>query len=316
MTRVAAIVPSLGVSPWAGQSLEALRAELARHAYGHELVWVHQGANPSPELTGPSERLLRLPEPVGFAAAVNRGFAAASGEIDLLLILNDDLMLEGGWLAELIARLESHAEAASAQGVNLRLEQPGLVDGCGIGWNRDWQAVQIRDGELAPQPDLPPFEIFGVSATAALYRVGALHAVAPAGALFDERLGSYYEDVALAVRLQEAGFTSLCAPRARARHAGQATTRRTPRARWRAIYRNRRLVAAELLGERWAHERRRIVARDRRDLVGRLLAFDIRAAAGIVQGLREARRFRPEPALLGSRRALAAAERLAVGSRA
>jgi len=105
-------------------------------------------------------------------------------------------------------------------------------------------------------------EVFGVSATAALYRRSALAAVGG----FDERLGSWYEDVDLAVRLRAAGFRALHVPAARAFHAGGATARRRP---WRygaLLTGNRWLVVARLLGRRFPAAVPRLLARDLRDL--------------------------------------------------
>ena len=44
-------------------------------------------------------------------------------------------------------------------------------------------ALQVGHGEPAPPPDSAPREVFGVSATAAVYRRTALEAVALDGAL-------------------------------------------------------------------------------------------------------------------------------------
>ncbi len=62
------------------------------------------------------------------------------------------------------------------------------------------------------RPDVGVEEIFGVSATAAVYRREALRAVASGGEVFDPRLGSYYEDVDLAGRLRAAGFARSARP--------------------------------------------------------------------------------------------------------
>jgi GT2 family glycosyltransferase len=314
MTRLAAIVPSLGASPLTHELLASLRAELAEAGADGRLIWVQQGGVPPPALDGGRESLVALAEPAGFAAAVNAGYAAAGG-VEFVALLNDDAVPERGFLAALLAELERRPELAAAQGVTLRHAAPHLVDGLGIAWNRDWQAVQIGDGDAPPRANAAPFEVFGVSATAALYRGAALHAVANEHApLFDERLGSYYEDVELAVRLRERGFASTAVPAARARHAGQATTGRAPRARWEKVYRNRRWVAEALLGERFARELPRLRRRDRRDLLRCLLTLDFAAAAGIVAGSRAAARERPYRGRAGGGRALADALRLTVGS--
>ena len=319
--RLVAIIPSLGLSPWMKEALAALRRELAAAPGDHELVWVHQGPEAPPGILVNGEQLVRIAEPAGFAVAVNRGMAAVRHPFDFLLLLNDDVVLESGWLSQLLTQLAVEPDLGSVQGMNLRLAEPARIDGCGLAWTRDWQAVQIYDGFAAEASGDLPFEIFGVSATAALYRRTALDAVSAVegagGHPFAERLESYYEDVELAVRLRAAGFASRCVPAARALHAGQATSRRAPARRWRAIYRNRRRVARALLGDRFAQELPRIRARDRRDLVRRFLAFDLHAVRGIVAGLRDSRNAPTEHAaqpLPSTARALAAAERLAVGS--
>lgn len=310
------IVPSLGVSRWQEEMLAALRAELA--AADAELVWVHQGERPAPELAGTRERLLRLPEAVGFAAAANLGLAAADPQSAAIAIVNDDLLVAPGWLAALAGELARRPRAGAVQGVQLELERPGVVEGCGLGWNRWWQAVQVAAGEPPPPTSAPAFELFGISATAAVYRREALTAVAGrAASFFDERLGSYYEDVELAVRLREAEWESWCVPAARTRHAGQATTGRAPLRRWRAIHRNRLLVLRRLLGSRFAASLPRLAVRDLRDLVRAGLRGDGARAFGVVAGwsaaLPRLAAFAP-PSPAANRRALAAAARFRIGS--
>jgi len=313
---ISAIVPSLGRSPWQAEMLAALRRELA--GQNAELVWVQQGPAPAPKLAGARELLVRLPQPVGFAVAANVGLAAADTESAFVAIVNDDLVVEPGWLAALAEELAHRPRAAAVQGVHLELARPQLVEGCGLEWNRSWQAVQVGGGSTPPAKSAPAFELFGVSATAALYRRAALAAVAAVDAsFFDERFGSYYEDVELAVRLREAEWESWCAPAALARHAGQATTGRAPLRRWRAIHRNRLWVLRRLLGSRFAATLPTIVGRDARDLVRAGLRLDVARGAGIVAGWAAAvprlAGFAPPAAAAGGR-ALAAAERFRIGS--
>ena len=95
--------------------------------------------------------------------------------------------------------------------------------------------------------------MYGVSATAAIYRRDALVAVSPAGQPlrpFNERLDNYYEDVELADRLRRASYEAALAPAARIEHAGALSSRgpRAARRRVRRIYCNRLLVLATRLG--------------------------------------------------------------------
>ena len=104
--------------------------------------------------------------------------------------------------------------------------------------------MQVGHGEAAPREGEDggaaggARQVFGVSATAAVYRRSALDEVG----LFDERLVSWYEDVDLAVRLRAAGWRALHVPAARALHAGGATARRLSWRYGRLLYGNRWLV--------------------------------------------------------------------------
>lgn len=265
LSRIVAVVPSLGGRLALPDALDRLRGELA--AAGGDLVWVHQGGAEPPTVDGPCERLVRLPAAVGFARAIHAGLAA-TGEHELIALVNDDLAPEPGWLTRLVAAIDAEPGLVAVQGVNLDAAAPELADGCGIAWNRWWQAIQIGHGRPAPPPAREPFEVFGVSATAALYRRRALAAVELApGRPFDERLGSWYEDVDLAVRLRAAGGRAACIPAARARHAGSATGARRPFDRTRRVTANRWLVVARLLGRRLPAAIPRLALRDLVDLL-------------------------------------------------
>jgi GT2 family glycosyltransferase len=273
-----AVVPTLGRSRWLVPCLEALRRD---GGAGIEIVVVDQGETPVELPAGLADRVLRPGRNLGFAAGTNLGIAAASAE--LVATVNDDALVEPGWLAALSAALEGDPRAAAAQGVTLILDRPDLADGCGLEWNRWWQAVQIGHGRPAPAATEPAREVFGVSATVALYRRAALREVAPDGHVFDPRLISYYEDVELAGRLRAAGWRSLLVPAARARHAGSATGATMSRERWRLIYGNRWLAAARLSGFGWPRVPRMLL-RDLVDLAKAVGAGDGARAGGIAAG--------------------------------
>ena len=265
MAGLTAVVPTLGRSPLLLPCLEALRQDGGADL---EILVIDQGERPAELPAGLADRVLRPGRNLGFAAGTNLGIAEAAG--DLVATVNDDVLVEPGWAARLAAALQDDPRAAAAQGVNLLLDDPQRADGCGLAWNRWWQAVQIAHGEPAPGPEGPeggPREVFGVSATAALFRREALLAVARSGQVFDPRLVSYYEDVELAGRLRGAGYRALLVPAARARHAGSVTGRTMSRERWRLVYGNRYLAAADLLGRAFWPRLPRMVVRDGLDLL-------------------------------------------------
>ena len=325
--EITAVVPTVGRSPWLAACLRALRRQA--DAASLEILVVDQAPQPLALPAGLADRVLRPERNLGFAGGTNLGLAAARGE--LLATVNDDAVVGPGWLAALTAALRVDPRAAAAQGINVlagpagmetggddgsdggdddvarpgeRLGQDGpeRIDGCGLGWNRWWQAIQIGHGEPLPAPGaaaaasppatglappLPassgpagsdqapaaavaPVEIFGVSATAALFRRSALERVALGGEVFDPRLVSYYEDSELAGRLRAAGFSALLVPAARARHLGSASGRTAAagRERWRLIYGNRYLAAARLLGRGLWPRLPRMLLRDLLDVAG------------------------------------------------
>jgi hypothetical protein len=252
-----------------------------------EIVLVDQGETPVQIPPGLADRVLRPGRNLGFAAGTNLGIENAdAADSEGIAAVNDDVILEPGWRAALVAVLEANPRAGAVQGVNLQLEAPDLVDGCGITWNHWWQAVQIDHGRMAPPLTAPTREIFGVSATAALYRRVALR-----GQAFDPRLESYYEDVDLAVRLRAAGWRAFLVPAARALHGGSVTGRTLSRERWRLIYGNRYLVASRHLGRRFLTRLPMMAARDAADLTRALARGDRELAAGIAAGWARALRF-------------------------
>ena len=282
---MSALVPTLGLSPWLVPCLQALRREGGNDL---EILLVFQGeepghAEPGEEVFRLADTVIRLGNNLGFAAANNLGLAQARGEI--LATVNDDVIVEEGWLDHLLRALEAHPEAAAVQGVNLRLDEPQQLDGWGLGWNRSWQAVQL--GHLSPAKNAPVevTEVFGVSATAALYRRNILReTTGPERKVFDERLFAYYEDVELAIRLRSAGHTALVVPSARARHAGSSSGRQMPWGSRQLIYGNRYLVLAHLFGRGLWRRLPRIMLRDLLDLGRALLRREGSTAAGILAG--------------------------------
>ena len=285
---VSAIVPTLGLSRWLTPCLEALRRDGDADL---EILLVVQGDAGADAAEGLADRVLRAPANLGFAAANNLGAAAARG--DFLATVNDDAIVDQGWCRALLGALEHRPGAAAAQGVNVRLDEPSTVDGGGLAWNRCWQAVQVGHGEpLAELRAAMPgdaVEIFGVSATAAIYRRSALARLgddASAGLEpFDARLFAYYEDVDLACRLRGVGCQALLVPAAIARHAGSASGRQLPGGKHRLIYRNRQLVLARLLGRAFWPRWPAILLRDAADLGRAARRGDAGAMAGILAGL-------------------------------
>lgn len=247
--RVSAVVPTLGQSSLLESALRALRGQ---REVTLEIVVVASG----PQAPPPSpfaDRWLCRDEPLSFSSATNCGIGAANGEI--IATVNDDVVVAAHWLEMLLKGLEEHPRAGAVQGVNTQATTTtGVIDGCGLMWNDHWQVVQWLTGEDSQKAPTATREVFGVSATAALFRRRALESLPEQnGGPFDEALGSYYEDVDLALRLRAAGWSAWLVPEARAKHAGSLSDKASG-TRISLVHRNRLLVLARLLGSSfWTH---------------------------------------------------------------
>ena len=161
--------------------------------------------------------------------AANRGFAGGGqrgdrrrSSCEYVALLNNDMELEPGWLAELVAALDADPGAGSAASKLRMLREPGLLDGAGD--LVTWYGATWRRGH--GEPDRGQYDAPGVVASpcagAALYRRRALEEVGG----FDERFFAYLEDADWGLRSQLAGWRCLWVPSAVAYHLGGATSRR------------------------------------------------------------------------------------------
>ncbi len=285
--RIGAVIPTVGASPYLNPCLEALRRDGGRDV---EITVVDQAPTALTFPAGLVDRVLRPGKNLGFAASTNLGISAS--DTPLVATINDDVVLEPGWCASLVEALESNRRAAAVQGIQVCLGDEGVIDGCGLALDRWWQAQQSGHGEEADTWEVKAdrVEIFGVSATAALYRRSALERVLLPGGrgpsqVFDAGLGSYYEDVDLACRLRAAGYRAFLVGRTRAAHAGSVTGRRQNLRRLTQLRGNRYLVMARLLGRTYWLRLPRMLERDLRDLLRLSLRGEIKEVAGVFLGL-------------------------------
>lgn len=277
-SRLSLIVPTVGRSPYLQSCLEAL----ATAGCGQILLAAESGTDLSGFRIPDDVKLVEAPEGEGFSGACNT--AIASTQTEYVALVNDDAIIEPGWTEYLLAELEAEPRLAAVQGANVDLTHTDRVDGCGIAWNRAWQAVQIgRGGPIPPRDESR--EVFGVSCTAALLRRSALDAVALTGnRFFDTDLGTYYEDVDLAGRLRGRGFVARFIPTTQVRHAGAASSSQNPRWRWSQVYGNRLLVLARLWGRSFPPRLPRLLARDALDLLGASVRYQPDLVIGILRG--------------------------------
>ena len=246
-------------------------------------------------------RVLTIGQNSGFAHAVNLGWRAAT--TPWVAILNSDVELHPAWLENLLAC----ASAASfATGLILDANARTVIDGTYDLLTRAACAWRAGSGEIAPvTAELAARPIAIAPGTACLFRTDVLHRMAG----FDERYGSYLEDVDLGLRCLREGLGGVYVPGAVAWHHGSATLGRWNPKVVRLISRNQVTLVAR-------HYDRALFRKCLWPILAGQLLWGIVAlrhgaalawAAGKVDGLRKFRlEGRPNPAV---RRFLNASER-------
>jgi GT2 family glycosyltransferase len=163
----------------------------------------------------PEVRLVELGENLGFGRAVNR--AAAAGTADALVVINNDVNVEPGFLFEIV-RPFSDARVGMVAGVLLD-PVTSLIDAAGVEIDPSLGGYAYMAGLPISGLNRPPAGLLGPCGGAAAYRRRAFEAASG----FDERIFVYSEDLDLALRLRAAGWRCALAPRARGFHVGSAT---------------------------------------------------------------------------------------------
>jgi len=165
---------------------------------------------------GEAIRVERLEENGGFAAACNRGAAAARG--GLLVFLNNDTEPEPGWLAALLAHADAHPAAAA---IGARLLYPdGTVQHAGVAFGQDGYPHSLYAGFPADHEAVrAPRRLQAVTGACMLVRRDAFER---AGG-FDEGYLNSMEDVDLCLRIGEEGGEVHYCPQATVIHFESAT---------------------------------------------------------------------------------------------
>jgi GT2 family glycosyltransferase len=152
----------------------------------------------------------------GFAEACNRGVAAGSGE--LVVLLNNDVDCRPDFLERLIAPLVEREQVGAVAALML---QPGeqLIDSAGLAADVTLGGFPRLQGLDVAQAGSSRPLLAGPAGTAAAYRRVAWEQV---GGL-DEGIFAYMEDFELGLRLRSAGWEAVVATDAVGVHLGSAT---------------------------------------------------------------------------------------------
>lgn len=143
--------------------------------------------------------------------------------------MNPDCHLLPDYVERLVAVFEDEA-IGSATGMLIRARGPEIaptreIDSMGIRMTRTGRHLDLHQGvsvaDLSTNP--MPFEVFGVSGAAAMYRVAFLRDVSIDGEALDEDFFAYREDADLAWRGRLFGWKAVCDPRAVGYHVRRVT---------------------------------------------------------------------------------------------
>jgi GT2 family glycosyltransferase len=243
---VAVVIPNFDGAHWLPGVLDSVAAQTIVPS---EVVVVDDGSTDGSlgllARAYPGVRVVALGANGGFARTANAGIAAVSAPA--VALLNSDVVLTPNWLERAVAALVDSPEAAAVATKMVDLADPGVLYDAGDVLRRDGACEQRGRFERDTGAYDRPGEVFSACAGAALYRREALRAVGG----FDERFGTYLEDVDLGLRLRLAGWRCAWEPRAVARHAGggsSAGLRHGPGA-W--VVRNTLLLVARAFPLRW-----------------------------------------------------------------
>lgn len=163
---------------------------------------------------------------LGFAAAHNRNIARARGE--LVCLLNQDVVLDAGYLQAAAAAFADRPRVSAVQGRLRRLASDGTrldtLDTTGLVMHRSRRVTSRHQGHVDGRRFATPGPVWGVDGPAPVYRRAALLSVVEPRTgggeeVLDEDFFMYKEDVDLAWRLRRAGWATLYEPAAIAWHA-------------------------------------------------------------------------------------------------
>jgi GT2 family glycosyltransferase len=162
----------------------------------------------------------------GYAGGMNAGIRLALERgADAIALLNDDAVVTAGWAARCAAGLDDRARVGAVQ-PKLRLlgTDPPQINSVGVRLRGDGAGIDIGFGEVdhGQYDERSRLDLFTGGAV-----VLSAAFVADVGG-FDERYFMYYEDIDLARRGHERGWTYRLAPGAVVDHAWSATSSADP----------------------------------------------------------------------------------------
>ncbi len=175
----------------------------------------------------PEVHLISLPENFGFAQPNNQciSYLLKNPDIRHIACINNDTVLPDDFFCRLISFSDQHKGMIGAlQTKIVSLDCPSIIDSVGITIDKSMSAINEGQGEADRGQYDRPKEIFGASASAAVYTRAALEdLLLHHGECFDGDFFAYQDDVDLAFRLRLLGFSAWYIPGRPVLHVHSAT---------------------------------------------------------------------------------------------
>jgi len=215
MSSIDVVVPTFGQWELTQRCLEHLR----RQTVAHTVIVSDNGSDDgTPDRlreSFPEAQVIELGENLGFPAACNRGVAAGTAEI--VVLLNNDVDARPDFLERLVTPFHDD-RVGSAAAVLLR---PGeqTIDCVGLTADATLASFPRLRGEAAASSTSVSPVLAGPCGAGGAYRRTAWEQV---GGL-DEGVRFYGEDLDLALRIRSSGWTTVAVQEAIAVHHGSAT---------------------------------------------------------------------------------------------
>ena len=218
MPQASIIIPTLNGRHHLDDCLESLRGQSCPD---FEILLIDNGSTDGTQAyvreQFPEVKLIELGQNLGFTGACNAGWAAASGEI--IILLNNDTAVDKHWLRELLAAFEQHPQVGIVASKLLLFDQRDHLHAAG-----DFYRVDGLPGNRGVwQKDEGQFDItepvFSACGASAAYRRTVLDEIG----FLDNDFFFSCEDVDIGWRAQLAGWQVLYVPTAVVYHKLKAT---------------------------------------------------------------------------------------------
>jgi GT2 family glycosyltransferase len=157
---------------------------------------------------------------LGYAGGMNTGIDRALADgATAVIVLNDDVVVQPGWLAPLVDELAGDANIGAAQPKLVYPGTPRLINSMGVRLGRDGAGTDVGMGQLDDPAATEAHDIELFTGGAVMMRREFIEQVGR----FDPRYFLYYEDVDLGLRGRRLGWTYRCVPASCVVHEGGAT---------------------------------------------------------------------------------------------